>query len=116
MRILRGGLALAVMAALLSTVLPATAAQAEHPNDAPSAIIANPQPAIGAIGHLRDLSDHFCTGSIINSPKMNIVLTAAHCVGGSDPLYFAPQFHAGAAPPWGVWKVSSVVVDPRFKT
>ncbi|MFB7506242.1 trypsin-like peptidase domain-containing protein [Streptomyces broussonetiae] len=48
---------------------------------------------------------HFCTASVVHSPQGNLIVTAAHCVGGADNLLFAPGYRDGKAP-YGVWKVS----------
>ncbi|WEO96624.1 trypsin-like peptidase domain-containing protein [Streptomyces sp. FXJ1.172] len=49
---------------------------------------------------------HFCTGSVVHSPQGNLIVTAAHCVGGSDTnLLFAPGYRDGRTP-FGVWKVT----------
>ncbi|AGS70445.1 trypsin-like serine peptidase [Streptomyces collinus] len=48
---------------------------------------------------------HFCTASVVHSPGRDLIVTAAHCVDGSDgDLVFAPGYRDGQAP-YGVWKV-----------
>lgn len=47
---------------------------------------------------------HFCTASVVHSPRGNLIVTAAHCVGGDNNLLFAPGYRDGRAP-YGVWKV-----------
>ncbi|MEV6118104.1 trypsin-like peptidase domain-containing protein [Streptomyces sp. NPDC052109] len=48
---------------------------------------------------------HFCTASVVDSPKGNLLVTAAHCVdGAASKLVFAPGYRDGQAP-YGVWKV-----------
>ncbi|MGW7524674.1 trypsin-like serine peptidase [Streptomyces sp. NPDC054783] len=53
-----------------------------------------------------DLSGgHFCTASVVHSPRGNLLATAGHCVGDSDTdLVFVPGYRDGQAP-YGVWKV-----------
>jgi hypothetical protein len=53
-----------------------------------------------------DLSGgHFCTASVVHSPRGNLLVTAAHCVDGADSdLVFVPGYRDGQAP-HGVWKV-----------
>ncbi|MEV6297083.1 trypsin-like peptidase domain-containing protein [Streptomyces sp. NPDC051896] len=53
-----------------------------------------------------DLSGgHFCTASVVHSPRGNLLVTAAHCVGEADSdLVFVPGYRDGQAP-YGVWKV-----------
>lgn len=60
---------------------------------------------------------HYCTGSVVNSPKGDIVVTAAHCVYDSSGVYtdiaFVPGYHDGQDP-YGVWIPSAVVVAPQW--
>lgn len=62
---------------------------------------------------------HYCTGSVVNSPKGDIVVTAAHCVYDSSGVYtdiaFVPGYHDGQDP-YGVWIPSAVVVAPQWAT
>ncbi|MEU6406258.1 trypsin-like peptidase domain-containing protein [Streptomyces sp. NPDC046985] len=48
--------------------------------------------------------NHFCTASVVHSPRHDLVLTAAHCLTEGADLVFAPGYRDGAAP-YGVWKV-----------
>ncbi|MER8186559.1 trypsin-like peptidase domain-containing protein [Kitasatospora sp. NPDC094015] len=59
-----------------------------------------------------------CTASVVDSPRRNLLVTAAHCVqsaerGSFDDLVFAPGYREGRAP-YGVWPVDTVTVDPRW--
>jgi V8-like Glu-specific endopeptidase len=60
---------------------------------------------------------HYCSGSVVNSPKGDIVVTAAHCVYDSSGVYtdiaFVPGYHDGQDP-YGVWIPSAVVVAPQW--
>ncbi|MFJ5552875.1 trypsin-like serine peptidase [Streptomyces sp. NPDC093225] len=88
--------------------------------------------AFPAVGVLMANGEHWCTASVVDSPRGNVVATAAHCVApaGEDGeegqvaqdglaigvLSFAPGF-SGKDPgrhPSGVWKVASVHVDERW--
>ncbi|WP_326836615.1 trypsin-like serine protease [Amycolatopsis rhabdoformis] len=68
-------------------------------------------PAIGALfsgGH------HFCSASVVHSPAGDLVLTAAHCLGGgTSGLTFEPGYHDGIAP-FGSWTVTSAAVPPGW--
>lgn len=84
------------------------------------------------VGVLMAGGEHWCTASVVDSPKGNVVATAAHCVApagengqpGEPPhdgpalggLAFAPGFSgAGSGTrPFGLWKVRSVQVDDRW--
>ncbi|MCH0566132.1 serine protease [Streptomyces sp. MUM 2J] len=52
---------------------------------------------------------HFCTASVVHSPRRDLVLTAAHCLDGAGELLFAPGYRDGQAP-HGVWKVARRVL------
>ncbi|MFI7402205.1 trypsin-like serine peptidase [Streptomyces sp. NPDC049541] len=48
---------------------------------------------------------HSCTASVVHSPRRDLVVTAAHCVGdASTDLVFVPGYRDGHAP-YGVWKL-----------
>ncbi|GLX51171.1 hypothetical protein Shyhy01_41210 [Streptomyces hygroscopicus subsp. hygroscopicus] len=49
---------------------------------------------------------HFCTASVVHSPRGDLIATAAHCVNGADgDLVFVPGYRDGRAP-YGVWRVT----------
>ncbi|MGW5655966.1 trypsin-like serine peptidase [Streptomyces humi] len=50
--------------------------------------------------------NHFCTASVVHSPRRDLIVTAAHCVDADDGagLVFVPGYRDGLAP-YGVWKV-----------
>jgi V8-like Glu-specific endopeptidase len=73
-------------------------------------------PAVGALfttSHGK-LDGHFCTGSVVNSPGGDLVITAAHCVSGVSGLVFAPGYDRGATP-YGVWTVTKVYTDSSWQ-
>ncbi|GCB48019.1 trypsin-like peptidase domain-containing protein [Streptomyces sp. NL15-2K] len=47
---------------------------------------------------------HFCTASVVHSPRRDLLVTAAHCLSGTGELVFVPGYRDGHAP-YGVWKV-----------
>jgi V8-like Glu-specific endopeptidase len=72
-------------------------------------------PAIGALftkSASGSLQSHFCTASVVDSPKGDLVVTAAHCTNGrtAGQLVFVPDYMNGQEP-FGVWSVKSIVVD-----
>jgi V8-like Glu-specific endopeptidase len=75
-------------------------------------------PAVGALfttskGKLRK---HFCSASVVHSPKGNLVVTAAHCVtGASGVIAFVPGYDKGKVP-YGVWTVTRVYVDRAWRS
>ncbi|MFP5021170.1 trypsin-like serine peptidase [Pseudonocardia phyllosphaerae] len=80
-----------------------------------------PWPATGALFEGPDgpPGTHFCTGSVVDSPAGNLVVTAAHCASEGDgaapstDISFAPGYHDGVAPS-GTWRVTSVLLDPAW--
>lgn len=64
-----------------------------------------------------NLGYHFCTGSVVNSPKQDLVLTAAHCLSGVrvNQLAFVPGYLDGEKP-YGVWSVERAVVDRAWSS
>ncbi|MFF8944619.1 trypsin-like serine peptidase [Streptomyces sp. NPDC014864] len=61
--------------------------------------------ALFAAGKAGDLAGHhYCTASVVHSPHHNLIVTAAHCLGGDKDLVFAPGYRDGGAP-FGVWRV-----------
>jgi V8-like Glu-specific endopeptidase len=62
------------------------------------------------------LGTHFCSGSVVNSPAGDLVLTAAHCVTSlSATVVFVPDYHDGKSP-YGVWTVTHVYTDPAWRS
>nr|WP_237525180.1 trypsin-like peptidase domain-containing protein [Streptomyces sp. SID5643] len=47
---------------------------------------------------------HFCTASVVDAPHRNLIVTAAHCLGGGAGLVFVPGYRDGRAP-YGEWTV-----------
>ncbi len=71
-----------------------------------------PDPRVGAV-FLGGGDLHTCTGSVLHSSGGDLVLTAAHCLGGNSPPTFVPGF-AGQAAPDDIWTVDAVYLDPRW--
>lgn len=73
-----------------------------------------PSPRTARVGVLLDEDGrHFCTASVVHSPGHDLIVTAAHCVDGGGPLWFAPGYRDGTAP-HGVWKVREVFYDEEW--
>ncbi len=109
--------ALAIVATVIGVTLsPAagTAAGAALPDAEPGQAA-----AVGALFTIAGgkLQSHFCSGSVVDSPSGDLVLTAAHCTIGrtAGELAFVPDFDNGDAP-YGVWLVSSIIVDQNWQT
>jgi len=77
------------------------------PADALSASVAPPDPKIGAVFRVGSPS-HYCTAGVVDSPRRNLLVTAAHCViGDGSVMRFVPAFNAGQRP-YGTWTVLRV--------
>jgi V8-like Glu-specific endopeptidase len=71
-------------------------------------------PAVGALFDSAKSKTHFCTASVVTSPKGDVLITAAHCVQGTTKGWsFAPGFHGGVAP-YGRWTVTGAYLDPQW--
>jgi V8-like Glu-specific endopeptidase len=74
---------------------------------------------IGVIASNKTGSGHYCSGSVVDSPRHNVVLTAAHCVWNTDPkktpVWFLPNFHNGSADDtYGRWRAAKIIVPPKY--
>lgn len=73
-------------------------------------------PQIGALYPSAHAAAHTCTASVVNSPRGNTLITAAHCVQGNGAgIVFVPQAR-GTQAPLGRWTVTSVDIDPEWAT
>lgn len=74
---------------------------------------------VGALFVRSGSSNHFCTASVVASPKRDLLITAAHCIhggkGGSyrTDIVFVPGYRDGAAP-YGIWNVARLFVSPEW--
>jgi V8-like Glu-specific endopeptidase len=63
--------------------------------------------------------NHFCTGSVVNSPGQDVIVTAAHCLNdgkggaGKNDIAFIPAYADGSSP-FGVWQPAKFIMDPRW--
>lgn len=94
----------------------ALAAQVYRPEAAPF----DGTPAVGALfsdkgGRL----SHFCTASVVHSPRGNLLVTAAHCMQGrglkpAGAITFAPGYNDGKFP-HGRWIVRAAYFDRQWQ-
>jgi V8-like Glu-specific endopeptidase len=101
-------------AAVLTTTLPMASPGATMPNATTFA----GTPAVGALFNYgpKGIGGHFCTGSVVNALRANLVITAAHCVSGHlGPMVFIPGYRDGYTP-HGVWLVARVLVDKSWQS
>jgi V8-like Glu-specific endopeptidase len=82
----------------------------------PSATRSNGVPEIGALYASASATQHGCTASVVDSPRGNTLITAAHCVVGSGVgMVFAPG-QRGAEMPYGRWIVTATYAPPAWLT
>ena len=115
--------------AALALAGPVAAAQASTQGPGTSGVTVH-FPGLPQVGALFDSADytgadaaHFCTGSVIDSPHGDLVLTAAHCVYNASKhtylhtgsITFAPGYdETPNAFLGGVWTVTKVDVAPGY--
>jgi V8-like Glu-specific endopeptidase len=98
-------------------VSPAAQATPTEPPGVPNPVTGDGVPTVGALFYTTGTKAHFCTASVVNSPPLDLLLTAAHCVYGSSPatnIAYVPEYHASVTP-YGIWPVSSVTVAAGWK-
>jgi V8-like Glu-specific endopeptidase len=78
-------------------------------------------PGVASVGALFSetsgkLNSHFCTASVVDSPRGDLAITAAHCVTGvSGQIAFVPGY-ANGTDPYGVWQVTKVYTDAAWQS
>ncbi|TGB08369.1 trypsin-like serine protease [Streptomyces sp. MZ04] len=75
---------------------------------------------VGTFFYVKNGKKRFCSGSVINSPRKDVVLTAAHCTFGSTRSAFVPKYNGAAKnkAPYGTFAVNSwfrAKYDPKNK-
>jgi V8-like Glu-specific endopeptidase len=74
---------------------------------------------IGALFFNSGSGNHYCTASVVGTPKRNMLLTAAHCLYNPDThawhrnIVFVPRYSAGHRP-YGTWPIWLMVTDKRW--
>ena len=74
---------------------------------------------IGALFFNNGSGGHYCTASVVRTPKRNMLLTAAHCLydqsthGWHRHIVFVPRYSAGHRP-YGTWPIWLMVADKRW--
>ncbi len=106
----RRSLPAAIAVATLALV---SAACTAPPSAAP---LVPPRASVGPLFGTAVSPSHFCTASVVNSPRGNLLLTAAHCVTGTGAgLSFAPGYRRGTAP-FGRWQVTAAYIDAGWRS
>ncbi|MFF4643408.1 hypothetical protein [Streptomyces sp. NPDC001389] len=82
-------------------------------------------PVVGRMFVMKGAGAYFCTASVVSSPGRNMVLSAAHCLLGSDTrqIAFVPQYTRANPRPYGMFPVlrdaagrSKVWIASRYRT
>lgn len=74
---------------------------------------------VGAIFSSGSGGNHFCTASVVASPKRDLLITAAHCIsagkngGVQQNIVFIPGYRDGTKP-HGVWTPRELFVPPQW--
>lgn len=95
-----------------------SASPSPTPSAALSATPFDGMPTVGALFQTDPdgkLQSHFCTATVVDSPTKNMIITAAHCIGGGSRsgdlgIAFAPGYHDGKFP-YGVWQATRFTAD-----
>ncbi|WP_037815527.1 trypsin-like serine peptidase [Amycolatopsis sp. VC5-11] len=99
-----------------STSSSGTPATADSPSTGANTSRSNTATASPAVGALFSGGNHFCSASVVHSPTGDLLLTAAHCIGGDvSGITFKPGYHDGIAP-YGTWQVTAAVVADGWKS
>jgi V8-like Glu-specific endopeptidase len=95
-----------------ATATGSTAAASSSTTTIPNPVYFDGVPTVGALFYTTGTESHFCTASVVDSPRGDIVLTAAHCVYGTSyatNIAYVPEWHDGISP-YGTWPVTSITV------
>lgn len=104
--------ATALAIGLRAAVKRAPAKKARMPASTPSGAASE----IGALYANTGATQHQCTASVVDSPRGNTLITAAHCVSGSGAgIVFEPG-QDGARARFGRWTVTAAHVEPEWAT
>lgn len=105
------GLPAVALALRLRTATRAAAAQTKR---TPTSRRTTGVPEVGALFANASSTQHDCTATVVDSPRGDIVLTAAHCVSGSGVgMVFAPGYRNGTSP-YGRWTVTALTLPPGW--
>ncbi|MEV5708800.1 trypsin-like serine protease [Actinoallomurus sp. NPDC052274] len=77
-------------------------------------------PVVGALFLSNGSGSHYCTASVVSTPKKSLILTAGHCLYGTNGwaknIVFVPRYSkTKGARPYGAWTVKYMYVDSRWK-
>ncbi|MCO6004429.1 hypothetical protein NE236_05485 [Actinoallomurus purpureus] len=93
--------------------------QAGPPAAVPAAGATSGSRVVGALFFGSGTGRHYCTASVVGSPKRNLLITAAHCLYSpsahtwNSHIVFVPKYSQGRRP-YGTWPVWLMVTDQRW--
>ncbi|MFF2197921.1 trypsin-like peptidase domain-containing protein, partial [Streptomyces sp. NPDC058157] len=115
--------------------VPAVPAPTTAPTPLPAPVVPSAAPGVGqdfdgipVVGRMfvmQGSGAYFCTASVVSSPGRNMVISAAHCLLGSDTrqVAFVPQYTRANPRPYGMFPVlrdaagkSKVWIASRYRT
>ncbi|MFE1414602.1 trypsin-like peptidase domain-containing protein [Streptomyces sp. NPDC058746] len=85
----------------------------------------NGMPSVGRMYLVKGGGAYFCTASVVASAGHDLVMSAAHCLTGSDyqQVAFVPQYTRTNPQPYGMFPVrrtaagkSRIWIDPRYRS
>jgi V8-like Glu-specific endopeptidase len=90
------------------------------PGPMPNGTLFGGTPSVGALFTVSSdgrLGNHFCTATVVRSPREDLAVTAAHCMRSVSGrrVDFVPGYRDGGAP-YGIWPVTRVVVDHAWSS
>lgn len=107
-------LALGLPAAALAIKLRASATAHSAGKRVPTSSTTKGVPEVGVLFPNAASTQHGCTASVVDSPRGDVLLTAAHCVTGSGAgMVFAPGYRNGISP-YGRWTVTAAHLEPGW--
>ncbi|WP_433176681.1 trypsin-like serine peptidase [Actinoallomurus sp. CA-150999] len=84
----------------------------------PTAATWTGSPVVGALFLSNGSGSHYCTASVVSTPKKSLILTAGHCLygtkGWAKNIVFVPRYSNGSRP-YGAWTIKYMYVDSRWK-
>lgn len=92
---------------------------AAQPGLMPSAHATPGSAVVGPLFFSNGAGRHYCTASVVDTPKRNLLITAAHCLyNPADHVWnrhivFVPKYSGGRRP-YGTWPVWLMVADRRW--
>ncbi|KAG6014921.1 hypothetical protein E4U54_004638 [Claviceps lovelessii] len=70
-------------------------------------------PTVGVL-YDRNIKKHYCTASVVDSKKGNMIITAAHCLStDGTEIHFAPGYNNGKTP-YGTYPVLATYIQPGW--